>query len=176
MKRINEILKLIKYFKKNISNRSVYESVAFSTCAFVVVIHFFNVIFNFDVVVVGFLWAIFAKVLTGLLFIYRRLIWYMEISELTEPSSIDFSLVGVTFETSIKIGKIIFIGTGAGAAIGLISISVVGYELIKVRTALKKVNEELATLIRENEQLKKDTQEKSVASGVKYTDWWSSEK
>jgi hypothetical protein len=139
MKRINEILKLIKFFKKNTSNRGVYESVAFYISTFVVAIHFCNVVLHFDVVVVGLLWALFAKVATGLLFLYRRLIWYMEISELTEPSDIDFSLVGLTFQASIRLGKGFFTSTGTGAAVGLAVISAVGYELNEGREAVKKL-------------------------------------
>jgi hypothetical protein len=139
----------------------------------VLFIHFCNVASVFDVVVVGFVWAQFAKAVTAVLVVYRDYVFYTEISQLPEPTDIDFNLLGITFNTFIIGGKFVSVGRGlAGASLiaGLGGAQLViehkNTELIKKTLELEEVVKMLA------DEKAKNQNYMDELNKIKTKSWW----
>jgi hypothetical protein len=121
---LSENLKVIKYINSHKSKMTRWQLVLVSFFGSIVFINILGIVPQLHLIAINPQIVIFSQVVTIFVFIYRQLIWYLEICTIVEPLDIDFVHLGIRFTTYINIAKL---SVGVGVTGAAVTVSGFGY-------------------------------------------------
>jgi hypothetical protein len=119
---VKEVWKLKNYIYSHFSKRPLEQVILLGCCFFIIFYNFGCVSYNFTEITPPVELVVLARVSTVLLV---GLLWslkdYLVLDKIPEPSSdvVNMDILGISFATVIKIGKIVICGRGVAAVAGV---------------------------------------------------------